>query len=66
MVLKGLTTLSKFESNALVKDLTDGAFIRDGGSLFQLFPFLQERSTTTVQTEASLVKIKTVTTEGTY
>ncbi len=66
MVLKRLTTLSQFESNALVNDVTDGAFIRDDRSLFQFFPFLQERSTTTVKTEASVVKQKTVTTVGTY
>ncbi len=44
MVLKRLTAISQFESNALVKDITDGIFIRIGGRLFQLFTIL----TTTV------------------
>ncbi len=44
MVLKRLTTLSQLESNALVKDVADGAFIRDGGSLIQLFTILTEKA----------------------
>ncbi len=44
MVLKKLAPLSKFESNALEKDMTDGAFIRVSGHLFQWFTFLTEKA----------------------
>ncbi len=43
-MLKRITTLTQLEFIALLKDMTDEAFIRVGGSLFQWFTILSEKA----------------------